>query len=139
MPRGQRTDNKLMRWRHFTDAEMTCRCGCGRCDMDAAFMARLDELRDRVGVPLVVTSGFRCQPHNATVGGSDRSAHLFGLAADIHVISDAGAYRLLAAALEIGVAGIGLRLHGPGIRQMIHLDDMRAEAGIVRPLIWTYA
>lgn len=42
----------------------------------------LDPLRDRFG-PLRVTSWYRSQPLNVLVGGSPRSYHLIGAAADI--------------------------------------------------------
>ncbi len=44
----------------------------------------LEPLRRRVG-RVIVTSGFRCQALNRSVGGADKSQHLRGEAADIHV------------------------------------------------------
>ncbi len=43
----------------------------------------LDPLRERWGKPIVVTSGYRSQALNHSVGGSSTSAHLSGLAADV--------------------------------------------------------
>lgn len=43
----------------------------------------LQYLRDVVGAPLVVSSGYRCPEVNLRVGGSATSAHLAGLAADV--------------------------------------------------------
>ena len=43
----------------------------------------LDPLRERWGVPIYVTSGYRCPELNARVGGSKTSYHLRGMAADI--------------------------------------------------------
>ena len=43
----------------------------------------LDPLRERWGVPIYVTSGYRCPELNARVGGSKSSYHLRGMAADI--------------------------------------------------------
>ena len=43
----------------------------------------LEQLRSAVGVPLIVTSGYRCPRHNARVDGSARSLHMSGRAADI--------------------------------------------------------
>ena len=43
----------------------------------------LDPLRERWGVPIYVTSGYRCAELNARVGGSKTSYHLQGMAADI--------------------------------------------------------
>ena len=42
----------------------------------------LDPLREAMGFPLVITSGYRCTELNRDVGGSPTSQHLLGLAAD---------------------------------------------------------
>jgi len=43
----------------------------------------LQYLRDQLGTPIVVTSGYRSPEVNALVGGADISHHTRGLAADI--------------------------------------------------------
>ena len=43
----------------------------------------LQPLRDAVGRPVVVTSGFRCAALNAAVGGARHSQHICGQAADL--------------------------------------------------------
>jgi zinc D-Ala-D-Ala carboxypeptidase len=45
----------------------------------------LQPLRDALGRPIVVTSGYRSPAVNAAVGGAANSAHMRGLAADIIV------------------------------------------------------
>lgn len=45
----------------------------------------LQPLRDALGVPVVVTSGYRCAAVNAAVGGVGNSQHVYGEAADIVV------------------------------------------------------
>lgn len=45
----------------------------------------LEPLREALGKPIVISSGFRSQTINATVGGSKTSDHLYGRAADIIV------------------------------------------------------
>ena len=45
----------------------------------------LQRLRDVVGVPIKINSGYRSPEHNAKKGGSKRSQHLYGRAADIVV------------------------------------------------------
>lgn len=45
--------------------------------------AVLEQIRDLVGGPVVVSSGYRSPAVNAAVGGASSSAHLLGLAADI--------------------------------------------------------
>lgn len=43
---------------------------------------RMEEVRARLGVPLVISSGYRSPAVNAAAGGSIDSQHRFGLAAD---------------------------------------------------------
>ena len=44
----------------------------------------LEPLREKLGCPLLVDSGFRSQAVNEAVGGVPTSQHLLGQAADIH-------------------------------------------------------
>jgi uncharacterized protein YcbK (DUF882 family) len=47
-------------------------------------IAGLEELRARVGLPLIVVSGFRCLKYNATLANaSAKSQHCLGRAADV--------------------------------------------------------
>lgn len=73
---------------NFSRRELACKCGCkpipAGIDANLARLARaLQELRDLAGVPLIVTSGYRCPAHNQAVGGAPGSQHMHGLAADI--------------------------------------------------------
>lgn len=43
----------------------------------------LEPARQMLGVPIIVTSGFRCEELNKLVGGSKTSQHLYGQAADL--------------------------------------------------------
>jgi len=45
--------------------------------------ATLDKVRDLLGHPVIVTSGYRSESLNRAVNGSRSSAHMQGLAADI--------------------------------------------------------
>lgn len=47
--------------------------------------AQLQVIRDYVGLPIFVNSGYRTKKHNEKVGGEKDSQHLLGLAADIWV------------------------------------------------------
>lgn len=48
----------------------------------------LDPVRERLGAPIKVTSGFRPPKLNKAVGGASNSNHLYGNAADIHTGND---------------------------------------------------
>lgn len=45
----------------------------------------LDPVRDKFGIPVIITSGYRCPQVNRLVGGVDNSQHMSGCAADFHV------------------------------------------------------
>jgi len=45
----------------------------------------LQKLRDRLGAPIKVISGYRSPEYNRKVGGAKYSQHLLGLAADVRV------------------------------------------------------
>lgn len=44
----------------------------------------LDPLREKMGCPIIVSSGYRCKALNTKVGGSKTSQHMSGQAADIY-------------------------------------------------------
>lgn len=45
----------------------------------------LDPIRERWGVPVRITSGYRCEALNDLVGGKENSLHLTGRAADFTI------------------------------------------------------
>lgn len=72
--------------KYFGRHEFACKCGkCGGYPVEPkeALIRKLDAFRERVGEPVYVNSGIRCEEHNAAVGGAKGSRHLYGDAADI--------------------------------------------------------
>ncbi len=125
-------------WPHFSEAELTCHCGCRRQEMDQNFMAKLEALRLEFGKSMPVTSGFRCPMHNAQSSKTGLSGpHITGKAVDIQV-SGADAHRLLTLALQHGFTGVGLKQVGPHRSRFVHLDAIEPGPGRPRPTIWTY-
>lgn len=45
----------------------------------------LQPLRDKLGKPVIINSGYRCPALNKAIGGATHSQHMQGQAADIHV------------------------------------------------------
>lgn len=45
----------------------------------------LDPVRDKFGIPVIITSGYRYPQVNRLVGGVDNSQHMSGCAADFHI------------------------------------------------------
>lgn len=43
----------------------------------------LETLREKIGEPIYINSGYRTPEHNKAVGGSTLSYHMYGMAADI--------------------------------------------------------
>jgi uncharacterized protein YcbK (DUF882 family) len=68
---------------YFKESEFACKCGCGFCEPDARLLETLDAIRKVLDRPVVVTSGCRCETHNAAVGGVPDSNHTHRTAADI--------------------------------------------------------
>lgn len=81
----------------FTAEEFRCRCG-GRhgvpCQgyprpgfdnqgIDFHLVTLLDKVRQALGHPIHITSGYRCPAHNTAIGGVEGSFHTQGMAADI--------------------------------------------------------
>ena len=67
----------------------------------------LDKMREIVGKPLFINSGYRNPTVNRLVGGASRSRHLVGDAVDIS-LEGHDRKALVKAAIEAGFTGIGL-------------------------------
>ena len=114
----------------FSKEELQCRCGqyCGySCPMDADFIQRLDDLRERFAKP----------QHNSNVSSTGASGpHTSGKAIDFGVSRD-DAHALLRIAMDMNFSGIGIAQKGSG--RFIHLDDLTAsETNNMRPWLWSY-
>lgn len=59
-----------------------------RANLIALIEKVLDPLREKWGMPIIVTSGYRCDALNRAVGGATNSQHRNGEAADIRTVSD---------------------------------------------------
>jgi uncharacterized protein YcbK (DUF882 family) len=120
-----------MNWgKYFTEAEFACK-HCNKCEMDQAFINRLNKLREAYGAPLKVSSGYRCPQHpvEARKGATAPGMHTTGKAVDFAVEKEQ-AHKLLGLAFGMGFNGIGVQQKGTG--RFIHLDDRAV------PTIWSY-
>jgi uncharacterized protein YcbK (DUF882 family) len=101
--------------KHFKFEEFVKEEG-GFIDSDLVLM--LDMLRDAVGFPIIITSGYRSEQRNIEVGGAKRSYHLKGEAVDIATghLAPSDVYKLLKYAFMIGFKGIIV------YPQHLHLD-----------------
>ncbi|KUK13735.1 MAG: DUF882 domain-containing protein [Synergistetes bacterium] len=95
--------------------EFECPC-CQRVKIDEILLWKLEALRIIWGMPLRVTSGYRCEKHNKEVGGAENSLHLRGRAVDIAVKEeDQGKFLTLAKL-------VGFKVIPYPKRNFVHLD-----------------
>ena len=97
--------------------------------MDKTFLLRLDEARERAGIPFIINSAYRTPEHNAKIGGKPNSSHLKGLAVDISVTNTRQRFIVLNALLEVGFTRIGIA------DTFIHIDLDNEKS---KEVIWTY-
>lgn len=107
--------NKIKISFHFNLSEFECPC-CGRVKVDEMLLYKLEALRILWGMPLRVTSGYRCEKHNKEVGGVDNSLHMEGKAVDVAVEEKEQGRFLTLAKL------VGLRVIPYPKRGFVHLD-----------------
>lgn len=114
---------------HFKEAELVCRDGCGLNNIKLELLSKLEQLRVRMGHPIIINSASRCTAYNSEVGGAPNSAHLTGDAVDIRCVTDQDRFNLLRQLIELGFCRIGID------SRYIHADlsDILPQA-----VIWVY-
>lgn len=68
---------------HFKVKEFACKDGSQVVFIDSYLVSILDILRNQVGKPVIINSGYRTPARNKEVGGAKYSYHMRGMAADI--------------------------------------------------------
>jgi zinc D-Ala-D-Ala carboxypeptidase len=117
---------------NFPVSDMACKCGkCGGvANMGHDFMLKLQVMRDIVGKPFVITSGYRCAQHPEELRKAKPGSHNQGTAADIATGDGLMRYEVIKAALEVGMVGLGIA------NGFIHVDSGHKYA--TRPVQWKY-
>ena len=70
---------------HFKVKEFSCQDGSQVVFIDDYLCTILDILRNKLGKPIIITSGYRTPWWNAKCNGAKYSYHMRGMAADIKV------------------------------------------------------
>lgn len=118
---------------NFRKFEWVCR-HCGHHEMQAEYMAMVQDLRDAYGKPLVVSSGWRCPEYNNKVSSTGLTGpHTTGFAGDF-LVSGRDAHELLRLAMQKGFTGVGISQSGDHSTRFLHLDIL----SVGRPWIWSY-
>ncbi|MBR1486634.1 MAG: hypothetical protein IJ597_05205 [Synergistaceae bacterium] len=89
--------------KNFKVSEFACKCGCQPNKVQQSIINLCQKIRDKAGIPIRVNSGYRCEKHNAKVGGVKGSQHTLGLAADLSCAK--GAKYLLNCVMRLYDAG----------------------------------
>jgi len=110
------------------DQRFGCKC-CGKNWIDPRLVELVRRLEERIGQRLKINSGYRCEAHNAAVGGSETSSHLKGLAVDVAVDGSRRRYQIIHTAMLEEINRIGI------YKTFIHLDIDRSKDPRV---IWMY-
>jgi zinc D-Ala-D-Ala carboxypeptidase len=119
-------------FKYSTDPKLACSC-CGGEGMDEGFLSMLDRIREEVGGPLIITSGYRCPKHNSKVSSSGNyGSHTTGRAVDISVTTSSLRHNLVSTAYRLGIPRVGVA------DTFIHLDDLGDEEGFSEDVMWTY-
>lgn len=103
------------------ESVIDCSCGCGLKPTKSAlwFLESLDrQFTAATGKELYVTSGARCFKHNADVGGVPNSAHVKGLAFDVHFDNSSECYIIVQHLFKMGITRIGINF----AKSFVHFD-----------------
>lgn len=114
---------------HFAPREFASK-GNGKLRVTKRMVAALDRVRDVIGRPIRIISGYRDPEHNARVGGAKYSRHLISDAVDINLrgMSAAQRYTLMWHLLSQGFTSFGSYARSTN---MLHAD-MRQKARVWR-------
>jgi uncharacterized protein YcbK (DUF882 family) len=120
---------------YFWSSEFKCKCQRWNCDAlqlpEPTLVNLLDDLRNRVGRPILISSGIRCAYWNAKQGGKSESAHLEGKAVDMSAVTSREKYELLKAIYKETVFFTRLGIAST----FIHVD---VSTTLAQSVCWTY-
>ena len=100
-----KTDSNMKLSANFVVKEFQCKDGTDQVLIDLDLVKLLQAIRDKMGATITINSAYRTASHNANVGGSSQSYHLFGRAADI-VVTGKTPKEVAACAESVGALGV---------------------------------
>ena len=125
--------------KYFIEDEFKC-SHSGKVEMNQEFVDKLNELREKIGKPILLSSAYRDVSHPIEAAkiakGGNGGQHSKGVAVDI-LCAGKEAYELLNVIIEMGCfTGIGISQRGNYSSRFIHID--MAKEKNIRPTIWSY-
>lgn len=113
--------NDLQLTKNFKLSEFACKDGSEEIVLDMELVWKLQQLRDKLGVPIKIVSGYRNPEYNKKVGGVRNSQHVLGKASDI-IVKGMDSVELSRHAKMVGFTGIGI------YQTFLHVDVRENEA-----------
>ena len=113
---------------NFSAKEFVCP-HCGELYIHSDLIITVQDLRRKLGRPVIITSAYRCEEYNAQIGGVPNSAHTLGLALDIAVPNSQMRKYVLEHLIMRGISRIGIA------KDFIHFD-----IDVTKPqdVVWLY-
>lgn len=124
---------------YFSEKEFDCKCGCNSRPSSVPNDGLIDALvkiREHFNSPMIIRSGYRCEKHNAKVGGAKNSQHLHGSACDFVIkgVKTADIHKYVLEQFAEGPYGIAIKHNfNDEFAGFVHLDYG------FRKRRWTYA
>ena len=104
---------------NFKVKEFSCKDSSDKVLIDINLVEKLQELRNYLGKPITISSGYRTDSYNKQCGGADNSYHLKGQAVDIYCTGVKPIVIALWAEFN-GLGGIGIYLNRS--QEFVHID-----------------
>ena len=118
--------------KNFSKSEFDCSCGCkmplGVLHNVQKLANQLQELRNVVGSPIKINSGYRCENHPESIK-NPKSSHIKGLAVDIKCTDSKKRAIIIDALGYVGFKRFGIA------DTFIHTDIDNKKSN---PVIWLY-
>jgi len=125
------------RYPNFSREEFCCR-HTGKEAMEEKMVFVLQLMRDQLGFPFIISSGYRDPSHPIEAAKDEPGEHSLGVAVDVQVAGE-HALELLDCALANGIRRVGINQKGPYDKRFIHLGM----GDIINPskymdAVWSY-
>jgi len=123
--------------KNFSKLEVMCSCSCGADKISSVLIEKLQKVRNIIGMPIIITSGVRCEFYNASIKASMNSSHIpdgygIGNAVGIACTTSKHRYELIQVAQKffnrIGISG-------GSYGRFVHLDVDKEK---VQEVMWLY-
>lgn len=99
--------NDVQLTQNFKMYEFECNDGNREVKVHPELIEKMQKLRDLVGKPIKINSGYRTKEYNAKIGGSRNSQHVEGTAVDLALPKGLTVDKFAEHAEKIGFRGIG--------------------------------